>query len=82
MSVVDQSTDPAMAALMGRVANRPKLAAAIMDARHPHKKFGALMIASHMAVIGVVIALVMIVDNPFSGQASIDSEIIRSALNR
>ena len=31
MSVVDQSTDPAMAALMGRVANRPKLAAAIMD---------------------------------------------------
>ena len=58
------------------------IAAAIMDARHPHKKFGALMIASHMAVIGVVIALVMIVDNPFSGQASIDSEIIRSALNR
>jgi hypothetical protein len=31
MPVVDQSTDPAMAGLMSRVANRPKLAAAIMD---------------------------------------------------
>jgi hypothetical protein len=31
MSVVDQSTDPTMAGLMGRVADRPKLAAAIMD---------------------------------------------------
>jgi hypothetical protein len=29
--MIDQSTDPAMAALMGRVANRPKLATAIMD---------------------------------------------------
>ena len=58
------------------------IAAAIMDARHPHRKFGVAMIASHMAVTGVVIALVMIVDNPFSGQASIDPAIIRNALNR
>lgn len=56
------------------------IAAAIMDARHPHRRFGVAMIASHMAVIGVVIALVMIVDNPFSGQASIDPGIIRNAL--
>ena len=58
------------------------IAAAIMDARHPHRRFGVAMIASHMAVTGVVIALVMIVDNPFSGQASIDPAIIRNALNR
>jgi hypothetical protein len=31
MPVVDQSTDPAMAGLLSRIADRPKLAAAIMD---------------------------------------------------
>jgi hypothetical protein len=56
------------------------ITASFMTGRNAHKSFGLQMNVLHMAAIGIVIALIMILDNPFRGETSISSEIIAQAL--
>jgi hypothetical protein len=55
------------------------VAASFMSGRNAHKTFGLQMNVMHMSAIGVVIALIMILDNPFRGETSIPADIIGTA---
>ncbi|SJZ54219.1 Protein of unknown function [Enhydrobacter aerosaccus] len=55
-------------------------AASFMNGRNNLHRFGMHLIVVHMAAIGMVIALIVIVDNPFRGVTSIDPSIIADAL--
>lgn len=56
------------------------VAASFMSGRNAHKTFGMQMNVLHMSAIGVVIALIMILDNPFRGDTSVPSDLISGAL--
>ncbi|MBS0518401.1 MAG: DUF4239 domain-containing protein [Proteobacteria bacterium] len=55
-------------------------AASFMNGRNNLHRYGMHLIVVHMAAIGMVIALIVIVDNPFRGVTSIDPSIIANAL--
>jgi hypothetical protein len=48
--------------------------------RETRKGFGVQVSMIHMAAIGLAVGLVIVLDNPFRGETSIDSSIIGSAL--
>jgi uncharacterized protein DUF4239 len=56
------------------------VAASFMNGRNTLHRFGVPLIAVHMSAIGIVIALIVIVDNPFRGTTSVSPSIIASAL--
>jgi hypothetical protein len=56
------------------------MAASFMNGRNNLHRFGVHLIVVHMSAIGMVIALIVIVDNPFRGVTSVDSSIIANAL--
>jgi hypothetical protein len=55
-------------------------ATSFLAGREAPKRFGMQVNMIHMAAIGLAVGLVVILDNPFRGQTSIDPEIIRTAL--
>lgn len=56
------------------------VAASFMNGRNNLHRFGVHLIVVHMAAIGLVIALIVIVDNPFRGVTSVNPSIIANAL--
>ena len=56
------------------------VAASFMNGRNTLHRFGVHLIVVHMSAIGLVIALIVIVDNPFNGTTSVSSSIIADAL--
>lgn len=58
------------------------IAATLMTGRNVPKHFEMELIVVHLAAIGLVIALVMIIDDPFRGQTSVGPDVIRNALTR
>lgn len=58
------------------------IAASFMNGRNRLHRFGVHLIAVHMSAIGLVIALIVIVDNPFRGVTSVSPSIIGDALDR
>ncbi|MFO1115479.1 MAG: DUF4239 domain-containing protein [Beijerinckiaceae bacterium] len=56
------------------------VAASFMSGRNAHKTFGMQMNVLHMSAVGIVIALIMILDNPFRGETSVPAEMIATAL--
>ena len=57
-------------------------AAAFMNGRNTLHRYGLQVMVLHMAAIGMVVALILIVDNPFRGSTSVDPSIIGKALDR
>ena len=55
-------------------------AAAFMNGRNSLHRYGVHVMILHMAAIGMVVALILIVDNPFRGSTSVDPSIIGQAL--
>lgn len=55
-------------------------AASFMNGRNTLHRYGVHLLVLHMAAIGLVIALIMIVDNPFRGTTSVSPDIIGRAL--
>ena len=55
-------------------------ATSFLAGREAPKRFGMQVNMIHMAAIGLAVGLVIILDNPFRGQTSIDPAVIRSAL--
>ena len=54
-------------------------AASFLSGRDAPKRFGLQVNMIHMAVIGLAVGLVVVLNNPFRGQTSIDPVIIRNA---
>jgi hypothetical protein len=55
-------------------------AASFLSGREAPKRFGLQVNLIHMAAIGLAVGLVIVLNNPFRGQTSIDSAIIRNAV--
>jgi hypothetical protein len=55
-------------------------AASFLSGREAPKRFGLQVNLIHMAAIGLAVGLVIVLNNPFRGQTSIDPAIIRDAL--
>lgn len=55
-------------------------AAAFMNGRNTLHRYGLQVMVLHMAAIGMVVALILIVDNPFRGSTSVNPSAIGSAL--
>ena len=55
-------------------------ATSFLAGREASKRFGAQVNLIHMAAIGLAVGLVIVLDNPFRGQTSIDASIIGTAL--
>ena len=55
-------------------------AASFMSGRHKPKQFSIRLVIIHMSAIGLVIALIMILDNPYRGETSVGPEAILGAL--
>lgn len=51
-----------------------------MSGRSAPAKFSIRMVVIHMSAIGLVVALVMILDNPFRGETSVGPDIISAAV--
>lgn len=56
------------------------IAASFMNGRNTLHRFGVHLIVVHMSAIGIVIALIVMIDNPFNGTTSVSSSIIADAL--
>ncbi|MCA0303830.1 MAG: DUF4239 domain-containing protein [Proteobacteria bacterium] len=57
-------------------------AAAFMNGRNRLHRYGLQVMVIHMAAIGLVVALILVVDNPFRGSTSVSPAIIARALDR
>lgn len=57
------------------------LGAMIMNGRHPLDLASGTLITLHIGSIGLVIALILVMDEPFRGQTSISAEPIANALS-
>jgi hypothetical protein len=53
-----------------------------LSGRNSFKRYGIQINMIHMATLGLLIALIMIVDNPFRGETSVSSDIILNALQK
>jgi hypothetical protein len=53
---------------------------AILAGRQDSQRFGMQVNMIHMAAIGLAVGLVIVLDNPFRGQTSINADIIGTAL--
>jgi hypothetical protein len=54
--------------------------AMIMNGRHKQDAFGMTLIAFHMGAIGLVVALILVMDSPFRGETSVSpAALIRAA---
>jgi hypothetical protein len=54
--------------------------AMIMNGRHKLDAFGLTLIAFHMGAIGLVVALILVMDSPFRGETSVSSAaLVRAA---
>jgi hypothetical protein len=54
--------------------------AMIMNGRHTMDPFGTTLIAFHMGAIGLVVALILVMDSPFRGETSVSpAALIRAA---
>ena len=58
------------------------VAASFMNGRSTLHRFGVHLIVVHMSAIGILVALIVIVDNPFRGTTSVSSSIIADAVTR
>ena len=58
------------------------VAASFMSGRHKPKQFSIHLVVIHMSAIGLVVTLVMILDNPYRGETSVGPEIILTVLQR
>lgn len=56
------------------------VAASFMNGRNTLHRFGVHVIVVHMSAIGVLVALIVIVDNPFRGATSVSPSIIADAV--
>jgi len=56
-------------------------AAAFMNGRNTLHRYGLHVMLLHMAAIGMVVALILIIDNPFRGTTSVSPSIIANALS-
>lgn len=56
------------------------VAACFMNGRNTLHRFGVHLIVVHMSAIGILVALVVAVDNPYRGTTSVSSSIIANAL--
>ena len=57
------------------------VAASLLSGRETPKRFGMQVNMIHMAAIGLAVGLVIVLNNPFRGQTSINPEIIGHALS-
>ncbi|MGZ5908413.1 MAG: bestrophin-like domain [Reyranella sp.] len=55
-------------------------AASFMNGRNTLRRFGVHLIVIHMSAIGILVALIVIVDNPYRGATSVSSSIIADAV--
>lgn len=55
-------------------------AASFLSGREAPKRFGLQVNLIHMAAIGLAVGLVIVLNNPFRGQTSVDPAIIRNAV--
>jgi hypothetical protein len=56
------------------------IGAMIMNGRHKLDAFGTMMIAFHMGAIGLVVALILVMDAPFRGETSVSpAALVRAA---
>ena len=55
-------------------------AASFMNGRNTLHRYGLHIMVLHMSAIGMVVALILIVDNPFRGTTSVSPSIIGNAL--
>ena len=55
-------------------------AASFMNGRNAPHRFSIRLIVIHMSAIGLVIALIMILDDPFRGETSVGADIILNSL--
>lgn len=55
--------------------------ASFMNGRDTLHRFGLQVLVLHMAAIGLVVALIVIIDNPFRGSTSVSPSIIAKALD-
>jgi Protein of unknown function (DUF4239) len=56
------------------------LGAMIMNGRHKLDAFGMTLIAFHMGAIGLVVALILVMDSPFRGETSVSpAALVRAA---
>ena len=55
-------------------------AASFLSGRETPKRFGIQVNLIHMAAIGLAVGLVIVLNNPFRGETSVDPAIIRNAL--
>jgi hypothetical protein len=54
--------------------------AMIMNGRHKQDAFGMTLIAFHMGAIGMVVALILVMDSPFRGETSVSpTSLVRAA---
>ena len=54
--------------------------AMIMNGRHKLDAFGLTLIAFHMGAIGLVVALILVMDAPFRGETSVSpASLVRAA---
>lgn len=51
-----------------------------MNGRNTLRRFGVHLIVIHMSAIGILVALIVIVDNPFRGATSVSASIIADAV--
>ena len=56
------------------------VAASFMNGRNTLRRFGVHLIVIHMSAIGILVALIVVVDNPFRGATSVSSSIIAHAV--
>jgi hypothetical protein len=55
-------------------------ATSFLAGREAPKRFGMQVNMIHMAAIGLAVGLVIVLDNPFRGETSIDPSIIMTAI--
>ena len=55
-------------------------AASFLSGREAPKRFGLQVNLIHMAAIGLAVGLVIVLNNPFRGQTSVDPAVIRNAV--
>jgi len=53
--------------------------AMVMNGRHHMDAFGTTMIAFHMGAIGLVVALILVMDSPFRGETSVSTAALTRA---
>jgi hypothetical protein len=56
------------------------LGAMVMNGRYELNGLGASLVAIHMAAIGLVLALILVLDEPFRGETSIQPTALMTAL--